>query len=236
MVRRSVIATGLLLLAGCTHDPLARADLYPGLVAVEAPSGELVPVLFSAADTPARQGLLHIAMYEAAVAGQHAGLARGLGSTVADVETRVGEVLYAIDPEIAPAWPAKGTGIVEIWAGTGYGLRRALGDMIAEITAALDDGTASAALRTNGPRAIRCIKNTQTRAEEAATLAQRVLAAAPDTELDPMLRQLEEVAVALNNGVPSPDDEGCGLKEAFRHLSEIGLYVADVSGGRLARG
>jgi hypothetical protein len=231
MLRRSAIATGLLLLAGCTHDPLARADLYPGLVAVEAPRGELVPVLFSTADTPARQGLLHIAMYEAAVAGQHAGLARGLGSNVADVETRVGEVLYAIDPEIAPTWPAKGTGIVRIWAATGYGLRRALGGMIEEITAAVDDGTASAALRTNGPRAIRCIENTQARAEEAAGLAQRVLAVAPDAELDPMLRQLEEVAVALNNGVPSPYDEGCGLKQAFRYLGEIGVYVAEGSWG-----
>ena len=230
MVRRSVIATGLLLLAGCTHDPLARADLYPGLVAVETPSGELVPVLFSAADTPARQGLLHIAMYEAAVAGQHAGLARGLGSSVADVETRVGEVLYAIDPEIAPSWPAKGTGIVEIWGGSGYGLRRALGGMIEEITAALD-GTPSAALRTNGPRAIRCAENTLARADQTAALAQRVLAAAPDAELDPMLRQLEEVAVALNNGVPSPDDEGCGLKQAFRYLSEIGLYGGEGSWG-----
>ena len=231
MLRRSVIAIGLLLIAGCTHDPLARASLYPGLVAVEAPRGELVPVLFSADRTPARQGLLHIAMYEAAVAGQHAGLARGLGSNVADVETRVGEVLYAIDPEIAPSWPAKGSGIVQIWAGTGYGLRRALDGMIEEITAALDDGTASAALRTNGPRAIRCIENTQTRADQTAALAQRVLAAAPDAELDPMLRQLEEIAVALNNGVPSPDDEGCGLKQAFRHLNEIGLYGAEGSWG-----
>jgi hypothetical protein len=225
-----VSAIGMLLLAGCTHDPLAQAEVYPGLVEVEAPTGELTRVMFSAADAPARQGLLYVAMYEAGVAGQSAGLARGSGD-VPVVQTRVGEVLYAIDPGIAPAWPAKATGIVEVWAGTGFGLRRALRGMIEEIRAALEDGTASAALRRNGPRAIRCAENTLARADQAAALAQRVLAAAPDVDLDPMLRQLEEVAVALNNGVPSPDDEGCGLKQAFRYLSEIGAYSAEESWG-----
>ncbi|HEX6114517.1 MAG TPA: hypothetical protein VFZ10_19645, partial [Geminicoccaceae bacterium] len=108
-----------------------------------------------------------------------------------------------------------------------YGLRRAVQGMIAEITAALEDGTASAALRTNGPRAIRCAENTLARADQTAALAQRVLAAAPDAELDPMLRELEEVATALNNGVPSPDDQGCGLQQAYLYLSRVGLYVAE---------
>jgi hypothetical protein len=230
MRRPIVSAIGLLLLAGCTHDPLARASVYPGLVAVAAPTGELTRVMFSAAEAPARQGLLHVAMHEAAVAAQNAGLARGTGD-VANVATRVGEVLYAIDPEGAPAWPAKATGIVDVWAGSGYGLRRALRGMIEETTAALEDGAASAALQQNGPRAIRCAENTLTRADQAAALAERVLAAAPDGDLDPMLRQLEEVAVALNNGVPSPDDQGCGLQQAFRYLSEIGAYAAEGSWG-----
>lgn len=225
-----VSAIGLLLLAGCSHDPLARAELYPGLVEVEAPTGELTRVMFSAAEAPARQGLLFVAMYDAAVAAQNAGLARATGQ-VADVETRVGEVLYAIDPEVAPAWPAKATGIAEVWAGSGYGLRRALRGTIEEITAALEDGTASAALRSNGPRAIRCAENTLARADETAALGQRILAAASDADLDPMLRQLEEVATALNNGVPSPDDEGCGLKQAQRYLREIGVYAAEGSWG-----
>jgi hypothetical protein len=230
MRRPIVSAIGLLLLAGCTHDPLARASVYPGLVEVAAPTGELTRVMFSALDAPARQGLLHVAMFDAGVAAQNAGLARGSG-VVSDVETRVGEVLYALDPEVAPAWSAKATGIVEVWAGSGYGLRRALQGMIEEITAAVEDGAASAALRSNGPRAVRCIENTLTRADQTAALGQRLLAAAPGTDLDPTLRQLEEVAVALNNGVPSPDDEGCGLQQAFRYLNEVGLYAAEGSWG-----
>ena len=225
MLGRSVSAIGLLLLAGCAQDPLARANVYPGLVEVEAPAGELTPVLFSTDDTPARQGFLYVAMYEAAVAGQNASLARGAAGPE-EVKTKIGEVLYAIEPEVAPAWPAKATGIVEVWGGTGYGLRRALRGMIEEINAALEDGTASASLRRYGPRAIRCAENTLARAEQVAALGQRVLAAGSDTELDPLLRELEEVAIALNNGVPSPDDEGCGLQQAHLYLSQIGVDVA----------
>lgn len=226
MLGRGLSVVGLLLLAGCTHDPLVESEVYPGLVEVEAPVGELKPVMFSADGAPAHQGLLYVAMYDAAVAAQNAGLARGAGS-LEEVKTKIGEVLYAIDPEVAPAWPAKATGIVEVWAGTGYGLRRAVRGMIEEITAALEDGTASAALRTYGPRAIRCAENTLERAQRTVALAERVLAAGPDTELEPTLRELEEVATALNNGVPSPDDAGCGLQQAQLYLSQIGVDVAE---------
>jgi hypothetical protein len=226
MFGRGVIAIWLLLLAGCAQDPLAQAEIYPGLVEVEAPQGELVPVLFSAADTPAHQGLLYVAMYDAAVAGQNAGLAQ-VAASLEEVKTKIGEVLYAIDPELAPAWPTKTTGIVQLWEGTGYGLRRAVRGMIDEIRAALEGGTASTALRMYGVRAIRCAENTLERAQRVVALAQSVLAAGLDAALEPILRDLEEVATALNDGVPSPDDEGCGLEQAYLYLGQIGVDVAE---------
>jgi hypothetical protein len=226
MLGREMTVICLLLLAGCAHDPLAEAEVYPGLVEVEAPEGELKPVLFSADDAPAHQSLLYAAMYDAAVAGQNAGLAQAAAS-LEEAKTRVGEVLYAIDPELAPAWPAKTTGIVQLWDGTGYGLRRAVPRMIDEIRAALEDETTSAALRMYGPRAIRCAENTLERAERAVALTQSVLVAGLDTELEPILRDLEEVATALNNGVPSPDDEGCGLQQTYLYLRHIGVDVAE---------
>lgn len=226
MLGRGLTAICLLLLAGCTHDPLAEAEVYPGLVEVEAPEGELKPVLFSADGAPAHQSLLYVAMYDAAVAGQNAGLARAAAS-LEEVQSKAGEVLYAIDPEVAPRWLAKTTGVVELWGGTGYGLRRAVRRMIEEIRATLEEDTASVALRMYGPRALRCAENTLERAERVVALGQRVLAAGRDAELDPILRELEDVAIALNNGVPSPDDEGCGLQQAYLYLSQIGVNVAE---------
>ena len=226
MLGRGVIAICLLLLAGCAHDPLAEAEVYPGLVEVEAPEGELKPVLFSADDAPAHQSLLYVAMYDAAVAGQNAGLARA-ATSLEEVKTKVGEVLYAIDPELAPAWPAKVTGIVELWEGSSYGVHRAVRRMIEEIRAAPEEDIAAAELRTYGPRAIRCAENTLERAERVVALSRRVLAAGPDANLEPVLRELGDVTTALNNGVPSPGDEGCGLQQVYLDLSQIGVDVAE---------
>jgi hypothetical protein len=226
MLGRGVIAICLLLLAGCAHDPLAEAEVYPGLVEVEEPEGELKPVLFSADDAPAHQSLLYVAMYDAAVAGQNATLAQAAAS-LDEVKTKTGEVLYAIDPELAPAWPAKVTGIVELWAGSSYGVHRAVRHMIEEIRAALEADAASATLRLYGPRAIRCAENTLERAELVVALGQRVLAAGLDAQLQPLLSELEDVAIALNQGVPSPDDEGCGLEQAYLYLRQVGVDVAE---------
>ena len=76
MLARGITAIGLLLFAGCTHDPLVVRNVYPGLVAVQAPEGELTQVLFSADGMPAQQGFLYTAMFDAGVAGQNASLAR----------------------------------------------------------------------------------------------------------------------------------------------------------------
>jgi hypothetical protein len=223
MLARGITAIGLLLFAGCTHDPMVVHNVYPGLVAVQAPEGELTRVLFSAEGVPAQQGLLHIAMYDAGVAGQNASLARA-AATAEGARTRVGEVLYAIDPEIAPAWPAKNSGIVEVWAGSGYGLRRSIPRMIDDIRAALERDSASAALHNYGPRAIQCAENALQGAERVRVLSEQVLATATDAALDPLLRQLDEAATALNNGVPSPDDQGCGLQQTFLYLQQVDIY------------
>jgi hypothetical protein len=229
MLARCITAIGLLLFAGCTHDPLVVRNVYPGLVTAQAPQGELTPVLFSARDTPAQQGLLFVSMFDAGVAGQNASLARA-AATPEEVRTRAGEVLYALDPEIAPAWSGKSSGMVEVWAGSGYGLRRSLPRMIEELKDALGRQSASEALRTYGPRAIRCAENTLGRMDRVQALAEQALAAGTDAELKPTLRELDEVATSLNNGVPSPDDEGCGLQQTYLYLQQVGLYSPGYEG------
>jgi hypothetical protein len=223
ILARGFVAVGLLLVAACPHDPLVVRNVYPGLVAVRAPEGELTRVLFSADGMPAQQGFLYTAMYDAGVAGQNASLARA-AATAEEARTKVGEVLYAIDPEIAPSWPAKNSGIAEVWAGSGYGLRRSIPRMIDDIRAALDRGSASAALRNYGPRAIQCAENALQGTERVRVLSEQVLAATTDAALDPILRQLDEAATALNNGVPSPDGQGCGLQQTFLYLEQVDIY------------
>ena len=94
---------------------------------------------------------------------------------------------------------------------------------------ALDRGGASEALRTYGPRAIRCAENTLGRADRVQALAEQALVAT-DAELKPILRELDEVATALNNGVPAPGDEGCGLQQTHLYLNQIAPYSPGYEG------
>ena len=111
MVRsaRLAVVVGLGLLGACTRlvdDPLAVHDVYWGLAPNPTYRGELPLVLFSAPETPAKQGLLYTAMFESEVATQYSGRAAA-NDDPDDVRSALGEVLYAVDPAEAPDWDAQ---------------------------------------------------------------------------------------------------------------------------------
>jgi hypothetical protein len=223
---RLVALAGLGLLAACTRpvdDPLAVNSIYGGLAPMPVYRGELPQVLFSAPDTPDRQSLLYTAMVEAEVASQYAGRALAAGDPTL-VRSALGEVLYALDPGAAPDWEAKSIGIVRGWAGTGYGLQRAAAGMADEIRAAAAAGDASAPLTDYGLPAARCADNALERAERLVLLSREaVAAAAPQSE--PLLRQIQDLAIQLNQGAGpvagAAADPECGLEQAVRYLAPL---------------
>jgi hypothetical protein len=221
MVRggRLAVVVGLGLLGACTRlvdDPLAVHDVYWGLAPNPTYAGELPRVMFSAPETPAKQGLLYTAMFESEVATQYSGLAAA-ADDASDMRNALGEVLYAIDPDEAPAWDAKSAGIVSGWAGGGYGVRRAAGEMAASIRNA---GDGSATLREVGPAAATCADNTLHRADQIATLSQQALEA---TAGEPaLLQQIHDLARQLHEGSDHGTEPAtCGLQQAKRDLDRL---------------
>lgn len=214
-------AAAVLWLTGCAQDPLARHNVYWGLGPFDPPTGPLVAVLATASDTPAKQGLLYTSMRDAEVAAVYAGRALVRLDEPGETESALGEVVYAIEPAEAPAWDAKDYGFVPGWASHGYGLRRALNRMAAELAAASDEGPAAAALRQHVPPALRCTENTQDRADRVLTLARELLAEGGEVAPVPTLEQINEIAEALNRGVPAPGESGCGLREVERQLNQV---------------
>ncbi len=223
---RLLAIAGLALLGACARppdDPLAAHSIYWGLAPMPDYQGELPRVLFSAPDTPDRQGLLYVAMAEAEVAAQYAGRALAADDEVG-VRGALGEVLFAIDPAEAPAWGAKGIGIVAGWAGQGYGLRRAAGGMAAEIREAVAAGDGPA-LAEYGPPAATCADNTLARADQIVVLVRQTLDAAA-IHTGPLLRQILGLADELHRGAggapeaAAPDPE-CGLQQALSYLDRV---------------
>ena len=104
-----------------------------------------------------------------------------------------------------PAWTAEDERFGPNWASHGYGLQRALNRMADEVAAATEQGSASAALREHGAPALRCIENTQGRADRLLSLSQQALAGGAAAV--PTLEQIKEQAEALNRGVPGAGRE-----------------------------
>lgn len=164
------IIIGLGLLGACTRpvdDPLAAHSIYWGLDPMPTYEGELPRVLFSADDTPAKQGLLYSSMRDAEVAAQYAGRALARLDEPGEAEQAIGEVVHALEPAAAPDLAIRDAGFVPGWAGRDYGLQRGVRNMAEEMRAAIDSGSASPALREYGPRAEGCTDNTRDRAARA---------------------------------------------------------------------
>lgn len=224
---RLVAMAGLGLLAACTRpvdDPLAVRSIYGGLAPMPVYRGALPQVLFSAPDTPARQGLLYTAMVDAEVAAQYAGRALAAEDPTL-VRNALGELLYALDPGAAPDWEAKATGIVRGWAGTGYGLRRAAAGMADQIRAAAAAGDALPALADYALPAARCADNALERAERLVLLSRETVATG-GLQSEARLRQIQDLATQLNQGAGGAvdgavADAACGLEQAVRYLEPL---------------
>ena len=221
---RILCAAGLLSVAGCTQDPLARHSVYWGLSPFDPPTGPLVRVLDTSSDTPAKQGLLYTAMRDAEIASTYSGRAIARRDEPGETEEAIAEVVHAIAPAEVPPWDPgpwhdAGYGVVAGWASHGYGLQRALSAMAGEVAAATERNPAL--LQPYGPRALDCAENTQDRAVRVLALGQQVLSGPRGNAPEATLAQIQEMAEALNRGVPAPGATGCGLEEVERQLDEV---------------
>jgi hypothetical protein len=218
-MRTSLPVLGMLgLLVGCTSTDYADGWSYIGF-GPASPRADmpLAPVLFSFDEAPGLQGLLYTAMVEAEVANQYATYALANRDDAELARGSIGEILYALDPELAPDWSAKETGIVPMWAGAGFGLLRALDGMQEEI----EEAGGHIAQSELTPAILECLENTQQRAEQLATLGRRVLdgeAMRSETSLE----QILVLARALNEGAEvDAADGGCGLARAKLYLDQL---------------
>ncbi len=214
--RGLAVVIGLGLLGACTRwvdDPLAVHDVYGGLSPNPVYRGPLPQVLWSAPETPDKQGLLYTSMFESEVAAQYAGRA-AVDNEPSLARSALGEVVYAIDPAEAPPWGGKSAGIVSGWAGAGYGVRRATGEMAADIR------SSPAGASEPGQQAAACADNTLRRANEILALSDQALD--PAAGQPAQLQQIHDLALELHQGSgEGVDSATCGLQQAKRDLDRL---------------
>ncbi|HEX6142849.1 MAG TPA: hypothetical protein VFZ01_09035 [Geminicoccaceae bacterium] len=227
---RRVITAGLsfFLLGGCGLGEGVGSwrDAAFGLV-TDDEFTTLETILVSAEDTPGSQSLLYTAMVEAEAAYQSASRAVASSAEPAALGTAVGEVIYAIEPDAAPAWDAKTAGLVPGWTGRGYGLLNATGQMADGLRRVQAEGGGEAEAAAE---ALVCIENTAGFARDALALAQSILAGVDGEEQAALLPQLELLTRAQLAGLDADGDgeielgDGeCALQQAEKVLEPLSL-------------
>ncbi len=149
---------GVTLLLACV---LLGVD---GCVTVELPSIAHVHVghaITAWPDTPQQQGLLEVALADAAVAAEHAAYATDGAGDLAAVRLHLGHVLHTVDPVLEPTGP-----------GSGYGLMRALQGSAEHLEYAAEVPDASANLRSGARGMAAALRSLQGEARAIATLAE----------------------------------------------------------------
>lgn len=203
-----------------TGMPLA-AKLPPAAGSIKVPAGavgmHVGHVVNAFGDTPAKQGLLPMAMDEAKVAIAHAALAqRAAGAANLDgMKLHAGHVIHALDPTIVTSGP-----------GLGYGVKKAALGIAMHIELAAKADSASSNVITHSAHVAMAARSTAARADQIVALARKIQAATSAEEAAPLVAQLVSATQQLVAGVDANGDgriswemgEG-GLQQAQDHIT-----------------
>jgi hypothetical protein len=204
----------------------ARTRISLGICAVLAAAGAAVVaqnspvqthighVMDSFPPTPQQQGLLPVAMAEAATAAQHAAFAAKAGENVDAVKLHAGHVLHAVDPSAEPKGP-----------GLGFGVKRAAQGVAQHIDMAAKSEGASANVKTHANHVATAAGSVATRADELAKVATQAKSVTSGAEAAKLAAQMNLLASQLTAGVDANNDgrvnwgdgEG-GLQQAQQHM------------------
>ena len=186
------------------------------------------------AETPGKAGLLVAALADAKIAEEQAHKT-DLEGRINDFILYGGYTLNALDPTpenkalIQTAYTRLPTGAdprlkVEI-PGTGYGLRKAAAGALEHVQLAAKSEDASDNIKTHAAHVTASLENVVQWTDRAIALAQKVLTAKNVAEGQPLVTELEETTVHINNGFDANKDgqigwqagEG-GLEQALMHM------------------
>lgn len=205
-MRMRCLALGSVLAAGVLASPsiLAQTPLNP----------HIVHVMDRFSDTPEAMGLLPVALAEAKIAIQHAGLAGRTPDDLGAMQRHAGHVLHAVDPAAEASGP-----------GLGYGVKRAAAGVARHIGLAAGTDGASDNITTHAQHVTAAATTVVTRADAIVALVERIRAATSAAEAAPLAAQLATLAGQLISGTDANGDgrvswqegEG-GLEQAQQHM------------------
>ena len=189
------------------------ADLPAGAVGTH-----IGHVINSFTGTPNGDGLLTVAIAEAKVAIQHAGLAGRQPGNLDAMKLHAGHVLNALDPTIVPTGP-----------GLGYGMKKAALGAANHIELAAKAPGASPNVTMHAAHIAQAAKNSAARADSVIALAKQVQAATSASDAAALVSRMASMSEQLmagfdanGDGRVTPDEGGLQLAQDHVRLLVAG--------------
>jgi len=182
-------------------------------------------ILVSDDEVPAKQGLLFVAMQDAAVARQSASFAL-VADHLDDARKQLNNVLHAIDPAFPGTPTITASGVTPFWPATGYGLRRSVQDMddqIRLVGSRYDDRDSIAA---QASQVAACTDQTLSRIDRLEQLSEQALAAGSRDELTPLLAEIDGLARIILEAPVAEAADACSLEDTKQDLETLALQIA----------
>jgi hypothetical protein len=163
-------------------------------------------------DTPNGDGFLTVAVAEAKVAIQHAGLAGRNPANLDAMKLHAGHVINALDPTIVPAGP-----------GLGYGAKKAAMGVATHIELAANAPGASPNVKMHAAHVAMAARNTVKRADSVIVIAKQVQVATTAADAAALVSQMASLSEQLMAGADANGDgrvspEEGGLQVAQDHV------------------
>ncbi|MEP6491784.1 MAG: hypothetical protein ABJF01_03855 [bacterium] len=199
-----------------TPGQVAAVPAAPVIKVPAGPAGvHIGHIVNGFSDTPGGIGLLPIAVIEAGVAAQHAGLAARQPTNLDYMKTHAGHVINALDPTIVTAGPGKG-----------YGLKKAALAIATHADLAAKAQGASPNVVMHAGHIAMSAKNTATRSDQVIAIAKQIQAATAPADAAALVSQMVSLTQQLTAGADANGDgkitweqgEG-GLQQIQEHLN-----------------
>ncbi|MDZ7778911.1 MAG: hypothetical protein U5R14_03100 [Gemmatimonadota bacterium] len=165
-------------------------------------------------NTPDGAGLLPTAIAEAEVARQHAELALRDTEDLGAMQRHAGHVLHALDPSRIQGGPGAGYGVVEGASG-----------VVRHIEMAGEHESASENIKTHATHVATAAGSVVARAEEGATLAERIVNAGSAAQAAELLEELATLTERVLHGYDADGDGRIGWQEGEGGLAQAEQHM-----------
>jgi hypothetical protein len=118
------------------------------------------------------------------------------------------------------------SGVAAFWPGTGFGLRRSVEGIAAQMSAISSRHASHEQVVTQAAQVSGCAEETLGRVDQVTRLGQQALAAGTAAQMAPLLAEIDRLTRIVLEAPAAQAANACSLEDAKRQLNSLALQLA----------